>query len=256
MSDDAGMTDDRPTTGASSDLPEEVARWLHPLGSAPSKLVPSWLRPHRGEQRWAVLGAIAVAIGLQLALPDKFVLRPRSAAPSLEAAMCLVLAIRNPGRLETERPLLRRLSLLLVGVLAVTNAVSTALLVHVIVTGVKVSAIKILASGAGIWLTNVIAFALWYWEFDRGGPVARAAGGRGRADFLFPQMSDPRLDPHWNATFIDYLYVSFTNSTAFSPTDTMPLTRWAKLLMLSQSLISLVTVGLVAARAVNVLPAG
>ncbi len=170
--------------------------------------------------------------------------------------MCLVLAIRNPGRLETERPLLRRLSLLLVGVLAVTNAVSTALLVHVIVTGVKVSAIKILASGAGIWLTNVIAFALWYWEFDRGGPVARAAGGRGRADFLFPQMSDPRLDPHWNATFIDYLYVSFTNSTAFSPTDTMPLTRWAKLLMLSQSLISLVTVGLVAARAVNVLPAG
>ena len=203
-----------------------------------------------------MLGAIAVAIGLQLALPDKFVLRPRSAAPSLEAAMCLVLAIRNPGRLETERPLLRRLSLLLVGVLAVTNAVSTALLVHVIVTGVKVSAIKILASGAGIWLTNVIAFALWYWEFDRGGPVARAAGGRGRADFLFPQMTDPRLDPHRNATFIDYLYVSFTNSTAFSPTDTMPLTRWAKLLMLSQSLISLVTVGLVAARAVNVLPAG
>jgi hypothetical protein len=219
-------------------------------------LVPAWLRPHRGEQRWTVLAVIAIAIGIQLALPDKFVLRPRTAAPSLEAALCLVLAIRNPGPLQVDRPILRRLSLLLVGILAITNAVSTGLLVHAIVTAEQVSAAKILASGAGIWLTNVIAFALWYWEFDRGGPVARAAGGRGRTDFLFPQMSDPRLDPHWSATFIDYLYVSFTNSTAFSPTDTMPLSRWAKLLMLAQALISLVTVGLVAARAIGLLPAG
>jgi hypothetical protein len=148
------------------------------------------------------------------------------------------------------------LSLLLVSILAITNAVSTGLLVHVIVSDGKVSADKLLASGAAIWLSNVIAFALWYWEFDRGGPAARAAGGRGRTDFLFPQMSDPRLDPEWRATFLDYLYVAFTNATAFSPTDTMPLSRWAKLLMLVQALISLVTIGLVAARAVGVLPSG
>lgn len=253
MSDDAAMTDDNAHAAGRSGFPEEVARWLRPVSGAEA-LVPAWLRPHRGEQRWAVLAVIVLAIGLQLALPDKFVLRPRTAAPSLEGALCLMLALRNPGPLQIDRPMLRRLSLLLVAILAVTNAVSTGMLVHVIVTGAPTTAVKILASGAAIWLTNVIAFALWYWEFDRGGPVARSCGGGGRTDFLFPQMADPRLDPQWSATFIDYLYLSFTNSTAFSPTDTMPLTRWAKLLMLSQSLISLVTVGLVAARAINVLP--
>lgn len=229
-------------TGGRPQLPGEV------------KLVPAWLRPHRGEQRWSVLAVVLIAIGLQVALPDKFVLRPRTAAPSIEGALCLVLAIRNPGRLSSDRPMLRRLSLLLVSLLAITNAISTGLLVHVIVSGVKVSAVKLLASGAGIWLANVIAFALWYWEFDRGGPVARAAGRHARTDFLFPQMTDPQLDPQWRATFIDYLYVAFTNATAFSPTDTMPLSRWAKLLMMLQALISLVTFGLVAARAVGVLP--
>src|SRR5690348_7830028 len=164
-------------TGGRPQLPGEV------------KLVPAWLRPHRGEQRWSVLAVVLIAIGLQVALPDKFVLRPRTAAPSIEGALCLVLAIRNPGRLSSDRPMLRRLSLLLVSVLAITNAISTGLLVHVIVSGVKVSAVKLLASGAGIWLANVIAFALWYWEFDRGGPLARAAGRHVRTDFLFPQMA-------------------------------------------------------------------
>jgi uncharacterized membrane protein len=102
----------------------------------------------------------------------------------------------------------------------------------------------------------VIVYALWFWEFDRSGPVARAQATDRIPDFLFPQMSDARLDPDWHPTFLDYLYVSYTNATAFSPTDTMPLSRWAKMLMLVQSLVSLVTVGLVAARAVNVLPSG
>jgi len=250
------MSNEQPTASGGSELPDELARWAQPIGVPGAKFIPAWLRPHRGEQRWSVLAVIVLVIGLQLALPDKFVLRPRTAAPSIEAALCLVLAIRNPGRLSGDRPLLRSLSLVLVSVLALTNAVSTALLVHVIVSDVKVSADKLLASGAAIWLANVIAFALWYWEFDRGGPAARAAGGSGRTDFLFPQMSDPRIDPEWHATFIDYLYVAFTNATAFSPTDTMPLTRWAKLLMLVQAGISLITVGLVAARAVGVLPSG
>lgn len=234
----------------------EHARWtLRPVTLPRGEpILPAWLRPALGEQRWSALAVIIVAIGLQIALPDEFVLRPRTAAPAVEGALCLVLVLSNPGRLDRPHPRLRRLSLLLIGVLAATNLVSTILLVHVVISGTKVSALSILASGAAIWLTNVIAFALWYWEFDRGGPTARASAPRATPDFLFPQMSDPRLDPAWRANFIDYLYVSFTNATAFSPTDTMPLSRWAKMLMLAQSLISVITVILVAARAINVLP--
>jgi len=219
-------------------------------------LLPGWLRPHRGEQRWSVVAVVLVAIALQLLLPDQFALSPRPVAPALEAVICLLLVAWNPGPISDHRPWLRRLSLGLIGLLALTNLVSTVLLIRVIIGGHPVSAVQLLASGAAIWLTNVIVFALWYWEFDRGGPAARARVDRHTPDFLFVQMTDDRLDPTWKARFLDYLYLSFTNATAFSPTDTMPLTRWAKLLMLNQSLVSLVIVGLVAARAVNVLPSG
>jgi uncharacterized membrane protein len=105
-----------------------------------------------------------------------------------------------------------------------------------------------------IWLTNFLIFALWYWELDRGGPGRRAAGHDGAPDLLFPQMSDDRIEPlHWRPTFVDYLYVSLTNATAFSPTDTMPLTHGAKSIMGLQSLVSLVTIGLIISRAVNIL---
>jgi|SRR5579859_1837277 uncharacterized membrane protein len=233
----------------------DVTRWLVAAGEGGAKLLPGWLRPHRGEQRWAAMAVVVLAIVLQVLLPDKFVLRPRTAAPSLEGAMVLVLAAMNPGRrLDQRHSVLRNLFIALISVLAVTNAVSTGLLVHFILTGGSTTATKILASGASIWITNVIVYALWYWAWDRGGPVERALAADTKPDFLFPQIADPRLDPDWQPTFVDYLYVSFTNATAFSPTDTMPLSRWAKMLMLAQSAISLVTVGLVAARAVNILP--
>ena len=113
---------------------------------------------------------------------------------------------------------------------------------------------ELLLAGGAIWLTNVIVFGVWYWEFDRGGPVARAAGSQPYPDFVFPQMTNPELAPaDWEPGFVDYLYVSFTNAMAFSPTDVMPMTRWAKLTMLTQSLISVVTLVLVVARAVNIL---
>jgi uncharacterized membrane protein len=233
----------------------DVTRWLVAAGEGGAKLVPGWLRPQRGEQRWSAMAVIVVAIVLQVLLPDKFVLRPRTAAPILEGVMVVVLAAMNPGRrLDERRSVLRKLLIALISVLAVTNTVSIGLLVHFIVTGVNTTATKILASGASVWITNVIVFALWYWAWDRGGPAERAIAPRSKVDFLFPQMADPRLDPEWQPTFVDYLYVSFTNATAFSPTDTMPLTRWAKMLMLVQSGVSLITVGLVAARAVNILP--
>ena len=116
------------------------------------------------------------------------------------------------------------------------------------------NAASLLATGAAIWFTNVIAFGLWYWEFDRGGPVARAYARQILPDFLFVQMQNPELAPvEWEPGFLDYFYLSFTNATAFSPTDVMPLSRWAKLTMMTQALVSLVTLALVIARAVNIL---
>jgi len=240
--------------GAGEERRAEFLRWAVRPVTGGEAFLPAWIRPHRGEQRWSVVAVVLGAIGMQLALPDEFVLRPRTAAPALEAALCLILLVWNPGPLIEHRSWLRRLSLAVIGLLALTNFISTVLLVHVIVDRGVATPVRLLASGAAIWLTNVIVYSLWYWEFDRGGPVARARADRHTPDFLFVQMTDDRLDPQWKARFLDYLYLSFTNATAFSPTDTLPLSRWAKMLMLSQSLVSLVIVGLVAARAVNVLP--
>jgi hypothetical protein len=114
--------------------------------------------------------------------------------------------------------------------------------------------VEVLLSAVAVWFTNVIVAALWYWEFDRGGPAARANGRNPYPDFLFPQMTAPELArADWEPTFPDYLYLSFTNTTAFSPTDTLPLSRWAKMAMMVQSAGSLVLVALVIARAVNTL---
>jgi len=111
-----------------------------------------------------------------------------------------------------------------------------------------------LLTGAAIWLTNVLVFAFWYWDLDGGGPAQRAIGAGGYPAFLFAQMQSPEVAPDdWKPTFVDYLYLSFTNATAFSPTDVLPLARWAKLTMMLQSLVSLSTVALVIARAVNIL---
>jgi uncharacterized membrane protein len=151
---------------------------------------------------------------------------------------------------------LRSVSLLLIAVISIANAATAARLIIDLVRGIGIRApSELLLTGAAIWLTNVIAFGLWYWEFDRGGPVARANAKKQYPDFLFPQMGAPAelTPPEWEPEFVDYLYTSFTNATAFSPTDVMPLSRWAKLTMLGQSAVSLITVALVVARAVNIL---
>ena len=134
---------DKPRSGLG-----EHARWVFRPAALPrgELIMPAWLRPNRGEQRWSALGVIIAAIGLQIALPDEFVLRPRTVAPAVEAVLCLVLLISNPGRLDRPHPRLRRLSLVLIGVLAATNLVSTILLVRVVLSGTKVSAVSIIAS--------------------------------------------------------------------------------------------------------------
>jgi len=134
------------------------------------------------------------------------------------------------------------------------NIYSLAALVHFLLHHKVADGRGLIVAGVLIWLTNFLIFALWFWEIDRGGPGKRALGRDGPPDFLFPQMSDDRIEPRdWRPKFIDYLYVSLTNNTAFSPTDTMPLTPMAKIIMGVQSVVSLLTLGLIVSRAVNIL---
>ena len=217
--------------------------------------VPAWKRLTEGEPRWQVTIAIAAALTLQGLLPDHLVLGPRWLLPSLGGCFVIGLFASKPGRRigRTSR-VVRSLSLAVVGTISIANGYSAYRLIDELLRGGVTDATRLLLTGGAIWLTNVIAFALWYWEFDRGGPAARAQAMRPYPDFQFPQMENPNLAPKdWEPFFVDYLYLSFTNALAFSPTDVMPLSRWAKLTMLAQSGVSVLLVLLVIARAVNIL---
>jgi uncharacterized membrane protein len=161
----------------------------------------------------------------------------------------------NPHRIERRSRTYRYLSLVLTLAIGGANLYSAVRLADGLVRGTDHTAAgRLLLTGGAIWLINIVIFALAYWELDRGGPAARAAGEQDVPDFLFPQLLSPELaPPHWEPTYVDYFYLSFTNSTAFSPTDVLPGTPKAKLLMLTQSAVSLITVVLVVARAVNIL---
>ena len=224
---------------------------------AMSGVVPAWRRSTLGEQRWPVTLSVIAAVVLQVLLPDNLTKPlPHWLLPALEGALSVALTIANPVRIERRGPAVRAAAVGLIVLISAANAVSAVLLIRAIVEALPATAhaAPLLASGANIWLTNVIAFGLWYWEFDRGGPVHRAEGMRQHPDLLFPQMANPELaPPDWEPYFADYLYLSFTNATAFSPTDVMPLARWAKLTMAVQSSVSLAVGALVIARAVNIL---
>jgi hypothetical protein len=200
--------------------------------------------------------AVFVAIALQIALPDTVArgLGPRWLLPALEASLAVALITANPIHPHKDWSLLRGTSLTLIGIVNVANIVSLTELVSKLLNGTtKATGRPLIYASIPIWLTNVLVFGLWYWELDRGGPAARLRTVHRKPDFLFPQMGAPGVDPGWTPGFLDYFYTSFTNATAFSPTDTMPLTAWAKLLMMVQSLASLLTVALVVSRAVNIL---
>jgi uncharacterized membrane protein len=252
--------------GSSNDLGAQVQDQLKRLerllvpGKSAARAVqggilPAWRRVTRGESRLAVTLAILAAIAMLVALPDRIAPHPRWLLPGLALLLLAGLVIASPTRIDRQSRVLRSVSLLLIAVISIANAATAARLIVDLVrgTGIRTPS-ELLLTGAAIWLTNVIAFGLWYWEFDRGGPVARAHAVKQYPDFLFPQMTSPEnTPPDWEPEFVDYLYTSFTNATAFSPTDVMPLSRWAKLTMLAQSAVSLMTVALVVARAVNIL---
>jgi uncharacterized membrane protein len=210
--------------------------------------------PGRREPRWPASLAVLVAILLYVTLPEKLTLGPGWLMPVLEAVLLIPLTLRAPYRRPEEARRIRLASFLLIGIVAVANIASLVLLVHTILSGEAVSGRTLIFSGAQIWLTLILVFALWYWEMDRGGPAVRGHADEGKPDFLFPQMATPELHQYdWMPTFVDYLYLSSTNALAFSPTDTMPLTSRAKLYMLSESFISITTIVMIAGRAVNIL---
>jgi uncharacterized membrane protein len=211
--------------------------------------------PPTGELLLPALLTILAAIGLQFSLPERLTVGPNWLMPSLEGLLLLVMAFATPHQLEIEHRVRRRIALTVTALATAGNVYSLALLTHYLLHAHKViGGRELIVAGMLIWLTNFLLFALWYWEIDRGGAGKRASGRDGPPDFLFPQMSDDQIEPRdWRPHFVDYLYVSLTNATAFSPTDTMPLSPMAKGVMGVQSLVSLVTIGLIISRAVNIL---
>jgi uncharacterized membrane protein len=210
--------------------------------------------PASSEPFWPAQLTVLAAIGLQVALPKRLTAGPSWLIPALEGALLIGMFMATPRQLEHEHPGRRRAALGLTAFVSAANVFSLVELTHFLLHHNVSNGRELIISGVLIWLTNFLIFALWYWEIDRGGPGRRAAGHDGPPDFLFPQMSDDRIEPlAWRPKFIDYLYVSLTNAAAFSPTDTMPLTPLAKSIMGVQSLVSLVTIGLIVSRAINIL---
>jgi hypothetical protein len=223
-------------------------------------------RQGQGERRLPPAIAIVIAIVLYALLPEELLLGPRLLIPSVEAVLLVAVLATNPQRMTKETRVSRTSSLILTGVVLITNLVALGLLVDDLVTNPKSDGKALLLAALQVWATNVIAFGLLYWELDRGGPVSRSQRRREDlplADFRFPQDEDAgnvtevaagsSEKSDWMPTLVDYLYVSTTNSSAFSPTDTMPLTSRAKVLMGTQATAALLTSLLVIARAVGAL---
>jgi uncharacterized membrane protein len=198
---------------------------------------------------------VVTASALQMALPRWLSLGPHWLLPALQLGLLCALGASSPGRLERRSAALRAGGLALAGLLSLANAISAALLVNELAHGSRAeSAATLLLAGGSIWAANVLVFALWYWELDRGGPADRCHAVRMYPDFLFPQMQQPDVAPSdWKPSFTDYLYLSFTNAISFAASDVTPLTRWAKAMMMLQSAVSVAAIVLVIARAVNVI---
>jgi uncharacterized membrane protein len=210
-----------------------------------------------GESRWppafALLVFIALNVAIRVWLPGQSAVRAPWLLPAVEGVLLLVLFVGNPAHLARRSRWPRRIVLALVAVLVLAALWATVLLINDLIKGEGVTQkpSELLASGAVVWLGNNLAFALLYWMIDSGGPIARLRNPT-PVDFAFTQQMSPELaPPNWRPVFLDYLHLGFTNATAFSPTDVMPLTHRAKYTMLVQSTVALALFGLIVARAVN-----
>jgi hypothetical protein len=225
--------------------------------SGPSK------RGTLGEPRWPMALAALTAGALHAALPTEL----RSLPPELlgdsrwlylvvVAVLLGVIIVGDPGRIDRQDHWLRAVTFALIAVISADNALEAGRLVVSILSTRPFTedANTLLIAGGAIWLSNVIAFGLWYWESDRGGAAARARGTSARPGFVFPEMINPQfVADGWYPTFVDYLHLSFTAATAFSPTDVSAVKPWAKLMMMLEESVSLLVAILVIARAVNIM---
>jgi hypothetical protein len=214
-------------------------------------------RAQKGERRWPMAAAVLLAGVLRTFLPPE--LRLNDARPLVPVVLIVLmgaLIVGDPGRIDRDKRWLRILTGSLIGLVTFTNAGSSIRLVYGIFVDepFTTSASTLLRAGGIIWLTNVIAFGLWYWDLDRGGAAARALGSTVAPAFVFPEMTNPELVREgWYPAFVDYLHLSFNTAMAFSPTDVSAIKPWAKLMMMAEEAISLVVGILVIARAVNIL---
>jgi uncharacterized membrane protein len=210
-----------------------------------------------GEPRWPMALAVVATGVLRATLPSE--LRNGDARwlfLVLVLALLAALIAGDPGRIDRDRPWLRNLTSVLIGFITLANAsAAVRLVVGIIDTSSFTQNAKVLlASGAAIWLTNILVFALWYWNLDRGGPAARAAGTGPSPALIFPEMLHAQhVGPDWYPKFVDYFHFAFATATAFSPTDVSAVKPWMKLMMIAEEAISLVVAILVVARAVNIL---
>ena len=205
------------------------------------------------EPRWPASIALVVCAALYVALPDRLVVGPHWLLPVLVVLPLGPLSARR-HRHPDESAWIRHATLGLVALVTLANVASMVLLVHHLLVSQVSQGRRLIYSAVAVWLTNVIVYGLWFWEVDRGGPHRRASGEKLLVDLQFPQMENPSLAPeHWRPSFTDYLYTSFANGTSFAPADAMPLTFRMKALFTTESIVSLVTIAVVAARAVNIL---
>jgi hypothetical protein len=208
-----------------------------------------------GEARWHMAAAVLAAMVLTILLPDDVRLGPKWLLPLIEGVLLVAVIAGDPGKINRRSRWLRALSIVLVSVLVIGAMWATVQLIDELIHGGAEtnSASDLLEAGFIVWASNNIAFTLLYWELDGGGAAERAYYLPSPPDLAFPQQLNPTIaPPDWRPRFIDYLYLGFTNATAFSPTDVMPLAPWAKIAMAVQAFVSLAILGLVIARAVNI----
>jgi hypothetical protein len=219
-------------------------------------LEPTPRRSAAHEQRWPASLAVLVALGGQLAIPDQVALGPRWLLPALQVVLLLPLVATNPIRLRRDHPVLRILAVVSAVVVLLANAATLGHLVALLVQGLTIGSQQLLVAGLVLVTTNIIGTSVVLWELDRGGPFARAPSADRppqAPDLLFPQMTLPGPPTTWIPAFVDYLFVGFTMSTAFSPTDTLPLSRRAKAVFMLGATVAITTFVIVAARAANIL---
>jgi hypothetical protein len=211
----------------------------------------------RGEHWWPVAVAIIVVAGLHVALPARYRVHPAWLFPTVVVVLLAVLVIGDPGRIDRQKTWMRIATGAVIAVITLANLSGAVRLVVEILTNNALFANHpggLLAAGAVIWATNVIAFGLWYWDLDRGGAAARAHRPYDNPAFVFPEMQNAGYaPPDWVPRFVDYLALAFWTATAISPTDISAIRPWAKLLMMLEASGSIVLAALVVARAINVL---